>query len=109
MALNLRPRVGRLFAPFTTERRQERFSSRVVRAPSAARRHLQCRAAAEDGSPAVATVPAASTPSPAASAPEEEEDIFYQGSGSNVELGLSLMLGITLIYLPLTLASIGRR
>lgn len=37
------------------------------------------------------------------------ETTFYEGSGSNAELLLSLVLGATLIYLPLTLASIGRR
>ena len=40
---------------------------------------------------------------------EGVEKIFYEGSGSNVELALSVALGFTLIYLPLTLASIGRR
>lgn len=35
--------------------------------------------------------------------------MFYEGSGSNAELGISLVLGATLVYLPLTLAAIGRR
>ena len=39
----------------------------------------------------------------------DDEQVFYQGSGSNAELLISLLLGTTLIYLPLTMASIGRR
>lgn len=35
--------------------------------------------------------------------------MYYEGSGSNVELALSLLLGATLLFLPLTIASIGRR
>jgi len=41
-----------------------------------------------------------------ADAPEE---LYYEGSGSPAELALSLLLGFTLIYAPLTMASIGRR
>ncbi|KAG7671969.1 hypothetical protein NADE_000374 [Nannochloris sp. 'desiccata'] len=37
------------------------------------------------------------------------ETIFYEGNGSNAELALSLLLGATLVYLPLTMASLGRR
>jgi len=39
---------------------------------------------------------------------ETPESVFYESSGSPVELAISLMLGLTLIYAPLTLASIGR-
>lgn len=40
----------------------------------------------------------------------EPEVVFYEGNaGSNVELALSMLLGATLVYLPLTMASIGRR
>lgn len=40
--------------------------------------------------------------------PETDEIVFYEGSGSNAELLISLLLGATLVYLPLTLASLGR-
>lgn len=35
--------------------------------------------------------------------------VFLEGNGSAAELVLSLALGITLVYLPLSLASLGRR
>jgi hypothetical protein len=44
---------------------------------------------------------------PADAAPPET--VFYEGSGSNVELAISLLLSATLLFLPLTIASIGRR
>lgn len=37
------------------------------------------------------------------------EEVFFEGSGANAELALSLVLATTLIYAPLTIASIGRR
>eukprot|EP00798_Chlamydomonas_sp_ICE-L_P014321 gene14321-20306_t len=37
------------------------------------------------------------------------EEIFYEGSGSDNELLVSGLLGFTLIYAPLTMASIGRK
>jgi hypothetical protein len=37
------------------------------------------------------------------------ETVFYEGSGAPAELGLSLLLAATLVYIPLTMASIGRR
>jgi hypothetical protein len=40
---------------------------------------------------------------------EEDEDVFYEGRGAPAELIISLLLGATLIYLPLTAQSIGRR
>lgn len=47
----------------------------------------------------------------AAAAPVDDtpETVFYEGSGANAELALSLLLGLTIIYAPLTIASIGRR
>lgn len=42
--------------------------------------------------------------------PETPEEVFFEGNGgSNVELALSIVLSATLIYAPLTIASIGRR
>lgn len=36
--------------------------------------------------------------------------MFYEGSGgAPAELAISILLGFTLLYLPLTIASIGRR
>jgi hypothetical protein len=40
---------------------------------------------------------------------EEDEEIFYEGRGAPAELVISLLLGATLLYLPLTAQSIGRR
>jgi len=37
------------------------------------------------------------------------ETVCYEGNGSDAELIISILLGFTLIYLPLTLASVGRR
>lgn len=70
-------------------------------------------------------VPVAATPSRAllrrAAAPDAEgapaapaadaapETVFYEGSGSNADLVVSLLLGATLVYLPLTMAVVGRR
>jgi hypothetical protein len=48
-------------------------------------------------------------PSAAAAVTYADESVFYEGSGSPAELALSIALGFTLICLPLTLASIGRR
>jgi hypothetical protein len=90
--LNARPRA----IPALVSTRQPVASYR--RAILASQRLDSCRAAPEDA--AAAAPPAAD---------DEEEVVFYEGSGSNLELGLSLALGITLIYLPLTLASVGRK
>lgn len=71
-------------------------------------------AAAGSGAGAGAAAPAPA-PAPAPAAPPAADDwsgekVFYEGScGSNLELALSLLLSATVIYLPLTLASIGRR
>ena len=37
------------------------------------------------------------------------ETVFYEGSGADAELAFSCVMGLTLIYAPLTIASIGRR
>ncbi|GFH17547.1 ribonuclease P [Haematococcus lacustris] len=47
---------------------------------------------------------------PSADLEAQEEVTFYEGSGAaNAELVLSCLLGLTLVYAPLTIASIGRR
>ncbi|GIL44627.1 hypothetical protein Vafri_2151 [Volvox africanus] len=75
-------------------------------------RTVATRASTEDGiaasEPAAADVPAASTSRDAA-ADATPEVVFYEGPGSNAELVLSLVLLPTLIYAPLSIASIGRR
>ena len=44
------------------------------------------------------------------STPELAEEVFYEGhGGSSLELALSLALTATLIFAPLTIASLGRR
>lgn len=40
---------------------------------------------------------------------EAGETVVYEGSGPPAELVISILLGATLVYLPLTIASIGRR
>lgn len=37
-----------------------------------------------------------------------EEELFYEGRGAPAEILVSLLLGISLLYLPLTAQSIGR-
>lgn len=70
------------------------------------------------GAPEAAPAPSAAAAAPAAApAPADAaatvdttpEEVFYEGSGSNLELALSVLLAGTVIYLPLTMASIGRR
>jgi hypothetical protein len=65
--------------------------------------------AAEEPAPAPepAVEPAAS-PSESA-APEPEETVFWEGHGSTAELIFSTLMLATLIYAPLSFASIGRR
>lgn len=41
--------------------------------------------------------------------PDVPEETYYEGNGAAAELIVSLVLGLTLIYAPLTMASIGRR
>lgn len=51
-----------------------------------------------------------SIPAPEKENKDGEEVVFYEGhGGSSVELALSLALTATLIFAPLTIASIGRR
>lgn len=64
--------------------------------------------ASAEGEPVEAPAPVADKQE-TSTAPEEPEEVFYEGSGSNAELVLSLALAPTLIYLPLTLASIGKK
>lgn len=63
------------------------------------RSRLTCSASSSDGEPSSATPLEAG----------EDEEVYYEGSGAVGELVLSVLLGATLIYLPLTLASVGRR
>jgi hypothetical protein len=37
------------------------------------------------------------------------QELFYEGSGSNAELILSLILAATLVYIPITIAIVGKR
>lgn len=69
-------------------------------------------------SPPAASEPTEPTAEPAAApavaaaaepADAKPETTFYEGSGAPAELVISLLLGATVLYLPLTLASIGRR
>jgi hypothetical protein len=41
--------------------------------------------------------------------PAVPEELYYEGNGGAVELAVNLVLGLTLIYAPITLAAIGRR
>lgn len=66
------------------------------------RRH-PLRTRVDKAGPAVETVSTPITVDP------EPEEVFYEGPGSNAELILSLILLPTLIYAPLSIASIGRR
>ena len=70
---------------------------------------LRCPpAAAEPAEPAAAA--GGEQPAAAGRAEEPEETVFYEGSGgAPAELALSILLGFTILYLPLTLASVGRR
>ena len=72
--------------------------------PSSSRiplRSIVPRASSPEGEP----TPAAA-PTPAAVG---EETTFYEGSGSNIELAINILLGFTLLYLPLTMQAVGRR
>ena len=71
------------------------------------RNNLRIAAAENEGSSAPESV--ALTPPTLSDYTDPEETIFYEGNGSDAELALSVLLGATLVYLPLTMASIGRR
>jgi hypothetical protein len=76
---------------------------------SNARRNTM-RTAATEGEAASEFKPVAPAPAPASAATDPAtETIFYEGNGSDVETILSVLLGATLVYLPLTMASLGRR
>lgn len=66
---------------------------------------LYLKAATDDEAPTTAE-PVATSTAPDTAPPET---IFYEGSGSNAELAINLLLAGTLLYIPLTLQSIGRR
>lgn len=60
----------------------------------------------------LAAEPEGAAPIPAAessSSSTAPEIVFYEGSGAPAELALSLLLGVFVITLPLTIASVGRR
>eukprot|EP00877_Chromochloris_zofingiensis_P014006 jgi/Chrzof1/885/Cz01g32200.t1 len=59
-----------------------------------------------------ASAPAPSTASSKATPAvldDPQETTFYEGSGAPAELAISLLLGLLIIPIPLTIASIGRR
>jgi hypothetical protein len=37
------------------------------------------------------------------------EQLFYEGSASNAELLINLLLAFTLVYIPITIAVVGKR
>jgi hypothetical protein len=37
------------------------------------------------------------------------EELFYEGSASNAELLINLLLAITLVYIPITISCVGKR
>lgn len=68
-------------------------------------------------SPSVPRVPAAAPASssssssrgPAAFNDSIPEQLFYEGSASNAELLINLLLAFTLVYIPITIAVVGKR
>lgn len=68
-------------------------------------------------SQAVTKVPAAAPASssssssrgPAAFNDSIPEQLFYEGSASNAELLINLLLAFTLVYIPITIAVVGKR
>lgn len=85
--------------PFRQQQRRSRRSGTPVAAPS--RRPQYCSATG-GGSGEV-------TKSTAEVNEADGEEVFYEGRGAPAELIISLLLGATLLYLPLTAQSIGRR
>lgn len=67
-----------------------------------ASKSIRVSAAAED--PPATDIVQATQPDVA----DVPEEVFYEGSGAQAELVLSLLLGATLVYLPITVASLGR-
>ncbi|EFJ47485.1 hypothetical protein VOLCADRAFT_120959 [Volvox carteri f. nagariensis] len=72
------------------------------------RASTQDSSAAADSQTLATDVPSAESTSSSADG-KDDEVVFYEGPGSNAELILSLILLPTLIYAPLSIASIGRR
>ncbi|KAF6251580.1 hypothetical protein COO60DRAFT_1628877 [Scenedesmus sp. NREL 46B-D3] len=56
-----------------------------------------------------AAAPARTSRGPAAVNDSIPEELFYEGSCSNAELILNLLLAATLVYIPITIAIIGKR
>jgi hypothetical protein len=59
-----------------------------------------------------AAAPASSSSSsrgPAAFNDSIPEQLFYEGSASNAELLINLLLAFTLVYIPITIAVVGKR
>ena len=61
--------------------------------------------------PAAAPAPSSSSSSrgPAAFNDSVPEQLFYEGSASNAELLINLLLAFTLVYIPITIAVVGKR
>jgi hypothetical protein len=49
------------------------------------------------------------TRGPAAANDAVPEQLFYEGSASNAELLINLLLAFTLVYIPITIAVVGKR
>ena len=91
----IQPSSNAKCSPFTGARPRLHLRTAVVRAA----------APAEENSPR----PTETTTVAAPVIDTEPEVVFYEGSGSNAELAVSLGLAITIFYLPLTMSTIGRR
>lgn len=60
--------------------------------------------------PATAPAPSSSTSrGPAAFNDSVPEQVFYEGSASNAEVLINLLLAFTLVYIPITIAVVGKR
>ena len=60
--------------------------------------------------PAAAPAPSSSSSrGPAAFNDSIPEQLFYEGSASNAELLINLLLAFTLVYIPITIAVVGKR
>eukprot|EP00892_Ulva_mutabilis_P001330 jgi/Ulvmu1/11198/UM072_0034.1 len=89
------------------------FSPRVFREKLAVRKvdRVACTASSQPPEPSQAPdapEPSGADPNAVAEVAPTPEVVQCQGSGAKAELAISLLLGVTLVYLPLTLASIGR-
>uniref|UniRef100_A0A383WHG8 YdbS-like PH domain-containing protein n=1 Tax=Tetradesmus obliquus TaxID=3088 RepID=A0A383WHG8_TETOB len=95
---NLRP------APFCVLPARSRRQAGLVKADSS---DSSTSTTGADSVPAAA--PARTSRGPAAVNDSIPEELFYEGSGSNAELVLSLILAATLVYIPITIAIVGKR